>query len=157
MKEIILFFSKKVHLNEEEIVNNIQSEFPGLTITRYKIEEFPEEGAKYGITDTPSVVTHKKEGCSIYSFPVDLAVNDRSDHPLVNRIPDFDFNEMEEKPRYIPYESFLTDRIRLLLKIEKLESDIEKLGKEAKISRLHFLIILALLAFGIIWLIWLGR
>lgn len=157
MKEIILFFSKKDHLNEEKIVHTIQSEFIELTITRYYIEDFPEEGEKYGVSDTPSIVIHEKEGCSLYSFPVILGIDDRSDLPSVKSIPDFDFYEMEEKLRYIPYESFLTDRIRLLLKIEKLENDIEKLVKEAKISRLHFLIILTLLVFGIIWLIWLGK
>ncbi|HLC15587.1 MAG TPA: hypothetical protein VJL89_05110 [Thermodesulfovibrionia bacterium] len=157
MKEIILFFSKKEHLQEEKIVDRIQTEFPELKITRYNLEDAPEEGKKYGVQDTPSVVINAQDGCSLYSFPVSLKVADMSELPLVSNIPDFDFCEMEEKPRCIPYESFPVERIRFLLKIEELERDIKKLTKEARISRLHQIIILALLIFGILWLIWLGR
>ena len=142
--EMSFFTSKKENINIHMVLTNLKDQFPDIKINHYHIEDFSEKAKKYGITETPSIVIEEK-GCLSYSLPVTLGYHEKTELTLLATIPDFDFGEMEERLRYVPYEFMLIEKIRFLLQLQKLEIDFNALKEKAKISRIHITIIMLII------------
>jgi hypothetical protein len=159
---VILFTSKKEKFNINKIIYEIKAECPGVSISHYSVEGAPEKAKKYGVKVTPSLIIDapKKEGCSWCTFTIEI--NSPSEKVISSKSPKNvhilnrdKINKKEEQ--ILSIESTLVERICFLVKLQKLEMDIDKLTRKLKISYIHTLIIITIWILGILWLVWLSR
>ena len=152
---VILFTSKQENLNINKIIYEVKAECPGVSISHYSIEESPDKAKKYGVKGTPSLIIDdkKKVGCTNCTLSVDIGTS-----ALSKNIHFLDKDKMikEEEP-VMTIESMIVERICFVVKLHKLEIDIDRLTRKLRISHIHTLIIISLWLFGILWLLWLIR
>ena len=159
--KVILFTSKQEELNINKIIYNVKAECPGVTISHFTVEGFPERARQFDVKKTPCLIIDdkKKAGCISYTLSIDLSSSSPTGTWPVKTQNLYFLNKdrviTKEEETLITIESIIVERICFVIKVHKLEMDIHKLTKSLKISHVHILIIIAIWIVGILWLLWL--